>query len=304
MYKTAKPLFIVCETPMHMGSGSDLGVIDLPIQRERHTDFPKMEASGIKGGLRESFSYKMTGEEKKKVNAVFGSEEDGSEHAAAIAFTDGRILCFPVKSMKGLFAWITCPRILERLKADMEQCNIEISWKTPSANVVAESCSLMFDDKEVMLEEYTFKVKKDDKCSKIAAWLSEHALPQGAGYDYWRNKLAVDLVVLSDDDFRDFANLSTEVITRIRINQESGTVAEGALFTEEYLPMESILYSLVLAGPIMSGKKESNPFANNDKGAEEQSKDVMQFFEENCEKRLQFGGSATLGKGLVHLTLC
>lgn len=58
MFKEAKPLFLICETPLHAGSGDELGVIDLPIQREKHTNFPKVEASSLKGALRESFESK------------------------------------------------------------------------------------------------------------------------------------------------------------------------------------------------------------------------------------------------------
>ena len=49
MFKSAKPLFLIVETSLHAGSGSDLGIVDLPIQREKHTNYPKVEASGIKG---------------------------------------------------------------------------------------------------------------------------------------------------------------------------------------------------------------------------------------------------------------
>ena len=49
MFKVAKPVFLIVETPLHAGSGSDLGAVDLPIQRERHTDFPKVEGSSVKG---------------------------------------------------------------------------------------------------------------------------------------------------------------------------------------------------------------------------------------------------------------
>ena len=55
MFKQAKPLFLIVETPLHAGSGSDLGIVDLPIQREKHTDYPKIEASGLKGSIREIF---------------------------------------------------------------------------------------------------------------------------------------------------------------------------------------------------------------------------------------------------------
>ena len=41
MFKKAKPFFIKTLSSMHVGSGSDLGIIDLPIQREKHTGFPK-----------------------------------------------------------------------------------------------------------------------------------------------------------------------------------------------------------------------------------------------------------------------
>ena len=37
MYKLARPLFLHCQTPLHAGTGQDLGYIDLPIQREKHT---------------------------------------------------------------------------------------------------------------------------------------------------------------------------------------------------------------------------------------------------------------------------
>ena len=55
MYKIARPLFFRCITPMHVGCGSDLGIVDLPIQREKHTGYPKIESSGIKGCIREDF---------------------------------------------------------------------------------------------------------------------------------------------------------------------------------------------------------------------------------------------------------
>jgi len=55
MYKIAKPFFMVVETPLHAGSGTELGIIDMPIQRERHTDFPKVEASGLNGCIRGAY---------------------------------------------------------------------------------------------------------------------------------------------------------------------------------------------------------------------------------------------------------
>jgi CRISPR-associated protein Cmr4 len=56
MFKKSKLFFIIAETPLHPGSGGEVtGLVDLPIQRERHTNFPKIEASGLKGCIREAF---------------------------------------------------------------------------------------------------------------------------------------------------------------------------------------------------------------------------------------------------------
>ncbi len=60
MFKKALPFFIYVITPLHAGTGQELGIVDLPIQRERHTGFPKIEASGLKGSIREVFEELLT----------------------------------------------------------------------------------------------------------------------------------------------------------------------------------------------------------------------------------------------------
>jgi len=121
MFKLAKPLFLICETPLHAGSGDSLGVVDLPIQRERHTGFPKIEASSLKGALRESFEVKIEDRKNKNlfsdVYSLFGPEDDDAKlnpRSGSLAFTDARLLFFPVKSVKGVYAYVTCPLILEK----------------------------------------------------------------------------------------------------------------------------------------------------------------------------------------------
>ena len=130
MYKLAKPFFIIVETPLHAGSGQDLGIVDMPIQRERHTGFPKIEGSGLKGCIREAFenntgeitigSKKVDSSNRTKASSLVFGPKEGDAHAGALGFTDARLLLFPVKSMKGVFAWVTCPKVLNRLKLDLE----------------------------------------------------------------------------------------------------------------------------------------------------------------------------------------
>ncbi len=63
------------ETPLHMGTGTELGVVDLPIQREKHTGFPKGEASSIKGTFRSISEYKDYLEKRVIVNQIRENQE-------------------------------------------------------------------------------------------------------------------------------------------------------------------------------------------------------------------------------------
>jgi len=313
MYKIARPFFIIVETSLHVGSGIELGVVDMPIQREKHTGFPKIEASGLKGCIREAFE-KATGEillvghakvndsnRAETISLAFGPENEEA-YAGALGFTDARLLLFPVKSMKGIFAWITCPKVLDVFKRDLKLAGIKNIPNIPDEKTTPNNCQLFIRDNNIVLEEYTFAVKKDDDgqgiCSKFAEWLSKKVIPNGPEYNYWREKIKNDFVVLPDDDFRDFVNLSTEVITRTKINNKTGTVEEGALFTEEYIPSETIIYSLALSTRVHKSKdSEKGVFQEtNDKSGEEL---VMDYFIKGLPEVVQIGGNKTIGKGVV-----
>lgn len=351
MYRLAKPFFLRVLTPLHAGSGNDLGYVDLPIQRERHTGFPKVEASGLKGAIREVFeeyvfldggkeqsgrytldlkSSKVLNllklfpdineiwlkevEKEKKAEPVtdekdnqkikfqqalelsFGPEDAGSSaHAGALGFTDARVLLFPVKSMKGVFAYVTCPLVLERFREDLEICrqtggiisHFFENQEVPVLETISDAGKLAIGAK-IILEEYTFEVRVDETTKKFACWLQEILDLEEVGKK---------LVVLSNNDYRDFVHLSTEVITRTRINDETGTVQQGALFTEEYLPQETILYALALAAPVFS--KEKGIFGK--KNGKPEAMRVLDFFGTGLPEIIQLGGNATLGKGIVNI---
>ena len=66
-----------------------------------------------------------------------------------------------------------------------------------------------------------------------------------------------------------FVTLSTEVIARTKIDNQTGTVVTGALWYEEYLPTDSILYSLALTTPLFIKIQDGNA---EEKRADEQEK--------------------------------
>lgn len=310
MFKQSRPLFLLCESPLHAGSGSELGIVDLPIQRERHTGFPKIEASSLKGAIRQAFETELALSEKQnagdnliKINRVFGYDEaelpqgqnnhktafrEDTQFAGCIAVSDARLLLFPVKSLYGVFAWLTCPKILSRFKEDLKNAGISINLPdlNPNTIIVAEETTLIHDN-SIQLEEFIFKnYETKNEVKQLGTWLKNTLLGEKDN-SYWAKKLEQDIVVMNDTDFAHFVQLSTEVITRTKIDNTRGTVADGALFTEEYLPAESVLYTIVLFADEMSKQGKMN------------ANEVKDFFKQSLPSVMQIGANATLGKGIV-----
>lgn len=298
MFKQAKVLFLYTETPLHTGSGSSLSVVDLPIQRERHTNYPMVQASGLKGSLRSyaEEAAKNDASKKAKITLVFGPEKEGSEHAGAISFTDARLLLFPVRSLRGIFAWVTCPSVLQRFVRDRaiagESWDLNIPNVGENEALVTNSSQIVIDNK-VVLEEFSFTTTESKEADAVAKWLSENAIAKSNEYQFWRDKITKNLVILPDNAFRDFTEFSTEVIARTKIDNTTKTVATGALWYEEHLPSDTLLYSLVLASDPLGAKVDDLSSAEH----------VLKFLTDLQIDRFQMGGDETVGRGIIKLQL-
>ncbi|MBX0310442.1 MAG: type III-B CRISPR module RAMP protein Cmr4 [Sulfurihydrogenibium sp.] len=275
-----KKVFYHVLTPMHIGSGTTLSLIDLPIQREAHTDFPVMPSSAIKGVIRALFEEqkqedilrkedKEKGDEEKKISVVEDIFGKGDEEGKVI-FTDGKILLFPVKSLKGVFVWITSPYVLERFKRDTK-VDIEIP-EVEKDNAVVSSDKVLINNNRLILEEFTFNASINESLKKLKEF----------------TKCEIDenkIVVVSDDVFKFFVKNYTEVNARIKIDQAKGTVQTGGLWYEELLPAETVFY-----GCIDARKKEYE-------------KQLNKVIEKINNQILQFGGDETLGRGFTKIVV-
>ncbi len=104
------------------------------------------------------------------------------------------------------------------------------------------------------------------------------------------------VAIVSNDTFRDFVEMSTEVITRVKIGS-SGTVEPGALWTEEYLPAETILYSLVMTTDLFS--KDKGIFEDKDNEAQAVMAFIADVLSGGLDNTIFIGGNTTIGKGLT-----
>jgi CRISPR-associated protein Cmr4 len=300
MFGKAAMLYLYVETPLHAGSGTSLGIVDLPIQRERTTGYPIVQASGLKGCLREA-----AGNDVQKIKIVFGPDtQASSDHAGAVSVGDARILLFPVRSLMGVFAWVTSKDVLARFKRDAQMTSVSVNWTEtgPTAEDTALVASnTLVSNNRVVLEEFAFTAQQDNNAQTIANWIKDNALPSGGEYGYWRQTLPQRLVILPENAFRDFTQFSTEVISRIRLDDEKKTVARGALWSEEHLPSDTLLYALLFAS---KPRVKDDELPDDWKQASDRVAKVMKFVKDCVDgKRLQLGGDSTVGRGFVKVRM-
>jgi CRISPR-associated protein Cmr4 len=317
MFQSTMFLFIYTETPLHAGTGRGLGAIDLPIQRERITNYPIIQAASLKGRLRAEARGRLL---KNEFVTIFGPETDrASDHAGALSPGDARLLLLPVRSLAGVFAWITSRQVLQRLQRDLAVAKAQsqayeaaykelhsaletIKDQPPEPeNDEAErwalvgSQPLVIAGGKVVLEEFAFVPKSSDgigqAVEQVGQWLANNALPDVPEYAYWKAALPRHLVILPEDDFRDFCLFGVEVATRVALNPETKTVKEGP-WNEEMLPTETLLYAPLHATP---ARTEQAP--DDLKGAPQ----ILAKIRGLNLTRTVLGGDETVGRGIVCL---
>jgi len=295
MFEEKQLMFIYTESPLHVGANAGLGAIDLPIQRARTTQYPIIQSSGIKGGLR-SAMRENSSIAPNDVEALFGPETDNADaFAGAISFGDANILLFPVRSLAGVYAWVTCPDILNRFILDLARINGHLPDNLQIPEQVADTRAIVGEHStnkaagQIVLEENCFTPETDDALiSALAEWIGENAFPDGDEYTYWKNNLPRKLCVLSDNSFTYFVRYCTSVQTHNKLNPDTKTAANTGLWVTESLPEDSLLYT-----PIFATKSRSSHALD--------ASAVMQKLKGGLNKRIQLGGSETTGQGFVAL---
>ncbi|QQP92189.1 type III-B CRISPR module RAMP protein Cmr4 [Skermanella sp. TT6] len=281
-------LFLHALSGLHPGSGAALDAIDLPVQRERHTDWPVIPGSSLKGVLRAA--TRPAEEPRQDWYSVFGPETaEADKHGGALALTDARLLAFPVRSIKGVFAWVTCPAVLHRFRRDaaLAGCAAELPGVPTVADhtVLCAAGNLTVDGETAILEEFDFRRAGDpgDWAAALAARVTDDAAV--------RERMRGYLAILSDDDFTHFARYATEVTARIGLDAETKTVRRGALFYQEVLPTETLFYALALAEGSRNEKLRMT------------AAEVMAWLAGRSPRIVQIDGDETIGRGLCALRL-
>ncbi len=287
----SKIMALYAISPVHAGSGSSMGIVDLPIQRERHTNWPHIQSSGVKGAMRhhfEKFKDKINNPDEKHqiekiTEKIFGDENYGNEGSlpGAIAVSDAKIIAFPIRSSKSPFVWITCPAVLKRVAMDINLIGksegaINITLSNDEAVVLADINSNMKTGNKLLLEDY--EVTISDKSFELSGNIKELF------------KTADRLLLVSDEVFNYGVSHCTEIRTQIKIDDKTGTTSDGSLRYAEVLPADTLMYVVMFYGQT---RNLDNPV---------KADTLIEYMKDKViSSHIQIGGDETLGCGLFEI---
>lgn len=288
-------LFFMAETPVHAGAGGGKAALDLPIQRSVQTDWPILNDSTVRGGLRRLVRSET---DAKK---WFGN----TEAAGYFSTPDAELILFPVASAEGLTAWVTCREALwyfhrkvsmfqpsldekasqaladfgKRLRAMGRGPDLGKAWAASSAVQIGGSVVLEADRFEID------DVEKNKRARSLAEWIGKYGVPlQDA---YWADRVCDHFVLIHEKAFTHYVQRKTDIRTRIKVEEGKVHKTTGP-WTEENLPVDTLLYA-VLHAPEAEGEPELAKFRGA-KGVRLADRPVV-----------QLGGDQNLGRGMMRL---
>lgn len=274
--KETKLIFLHALTPLHVGTGQAVANVDLPIAREKATGFPIVPASAFKGVLRDHYS------KDPDVSPAFGT----TESAGSWMFTDLRILCLPVRSFYGVFAYVTCPLILSRLQRTVNALKIELginsitnllNIEVSHLEVAAPNETQIHHENRVFLEDIdlSFNSGLADRACQIAQTIAGWVFSEGE-----RDMFIKRFAIVSNETFSFLSETATEIVARVRLEDDVKTVAQGGLWYEETVPAEAIFYGFVVS-----------------------ASDAASLSRLQQVGLIQIGGDATIGRGICRVVI-
>lgn len=300
MDRNTSILSLYAISPIHAGSGAAVSTVDLPIQRERITNYPCIQASALKGAMRSHFRDFISSDSNKElINYIFGSDEqdkwskNDDSMPGAISVSDAKLLAFPMRSNIAPFVCVICPTIIKRLKRDLEFAGLYLNdddalSKPDLSNVLSG-----------VINDTAIVIKGNFKDENSAAIILEDAVvkintQEPININFINDNFPeIDYLLLISDEMFDYCiSNCTEIQTNVKINSETGTSQDGALRYQEFLPSDTLLYSVVNFKDQRAETKIENYLKANI---------IKNYVEDIIKEFIQIGGGETLGKGICKI---
>ncbi|MGC9113174.1 type III-B CRISPR module RAMP protein Cmr4 [Acidilobus sp.] len=304
----ALPLLVYAVTPLHVGAGRSLGAVDLPIQRDPY-NYPIVISSSFKGALKSHCirTYGLDIDEKSgrakcqdASNPVccclFGPEVGDESGSSILDITDLIPTFVPLPSLTHGFIYATSTYLLDKasdvlsLTGDQELLGLISSIRSsrPTSDV-ADAAGVTR-----LLIRLPQNVSPALKVIKSLGSLAR--------------KIDEGIIVFSDDEGAEILERAYIRVTRNRINIAIKTVAEHALWTEEYLPQGTIFMATLIPSTPKRNKYCGDEICKSDcfNGKLKDFLDKVSQGSVDANWRLfhvMLGGKETVGKGLAKVAI-
>ena len=318
-FEVMAPVLASALTPLHPGAGRAPGVVDLPVQRDPY-GYPLIPASGIKGALKTQAGLRKGcikgglvdcggGDIAcKTICCVFGPEPgSGDEGASAVSVVDFFLLAIPVPSLEHGYVYVTSPMLLARARGVLEAAAVDGGIGVFSK--LSEAIDSMLGEARGLRGHSVLALGLQ---GEVTLGLERFTVEKTLGADgleldslnplYQARPLGQNLVVVGDDIAPTVIEKGLVRVTRVRLDRKRKTVAQGALWTEEYLPPGSLFIGAI------AFTKPRNRYCEEAgiEGAEDVKKKFMELLSGGSSAAVFYatiGGKETIGKGLMKLIM-
>lgn len=290
MYKN-KAYIIKTKTNLHAGSGdTNFGIVDNQVQRDTISNLPVINASSLKGAIRDHFKEELAQSNDLPIDSdfvkpfvfktIFGDEQkelDGDDSKTynklpkqgLVKFIDAKLLFLPLRSNNKPFFHVTSISILKEAQSFLESFGIKLEFD----NIETNNKSVVVGNENAIVE--------DVECSFIQADISKI-----------RNIFGIEnLAIFNDEDFNEAVS-NLPVLARNALDNGKSV----NLWYEEVLPRESILYI------VLCYYNNLDDSTSDSRGKTDKKKFEMAYklFEEKLLKdNIQIGANASIGYGIT-----
>lgn len=270
-------------TNLHVGSGeANFGVVDRLIQKDAATGFPNINASSIKGALRELFEAQTQQDNEKNIEAIFGSKpnDDKNREAGLFRFFDAYLLGMPVRCDKAPFLMGTCPRLIRDYFRFCRLFGCDLDENITKA--IEQILNKVEEHKPLVLAKNYNEALIEDFENKATYYDVKGKKEQEDACNFLTDLLKKPVVLFTDQEFLRLCDEDhLPVIARNNLTKDHEN-----LWYEQVLPRFSILYTFVMV-PEEKDIKSQEDFFN-----------VML----NKVGVVQLGANATVGYGYCKFT--
>lgn len=218
------------------------------LSRDAETGRPILRPASLMGALRKQMrdqlhaqhrdqpDWKAAAAEDPTLRALFGVRDDEDQPANLSAST-GQLLFMPVRSLQGVYTWITSPAVLTSLAQNLATLDLSPFPALPNPHPFDAYCqtehSGLLEGQHLLLEELSFQRKGELK--GVLDWLLQDGL---LGNLPIATELPGRLVLISDTAFEHFMRYA--MMPYVRSSERGGHIQHI-----EMLPPNTWMYSLL-----------------------------------------------------------